>query len=320
MPTILVTGASGFVGRYLVPAVLQALPDVSLHAWCFHTPGDFPETVHITMVDLLDFEHVQNELSRIKPDIIFHLAGQANVAKSFVEPMLTFQQNTQVTLNLLEACRLVSSKTTFFLVSSGDVYGKASGKGLLTEETIPEPLNFYATSKLCAEMITQAYHRDFGIKTVILRPFNHIGVGQLPSYAISAFAKQIAEIEQGLIPPVLTVGNIEVERDILSIEDVISAYVALMEKYSELKGGSIIHICSGVSQSIAGLLEKLLAMSHVSVEVQVDTDKIRVNDITRVAASNQKLRTLCPKWCPTNNLTPVLQEVLDYFRTKKTSD
>lgn len=317
MSTILVTGASGFVGHYLVPAMLQALPDVSVNAWCFNIPGDFSKAAQVTMVDLLDDERVKKELAYIKPDVIFHLAGQANVAKSFVEPVLTFQQNTQITLNLLEACRQVSPKTTFFLVSSGDVYGKAAGKGLLTEETIPEPLNFYATSKLCAEMIAKAYHRDFGIKTVILRPFNHIGVGQLPTYAISAFAKQIAEIEQGLIPPILTVGNIEVERDILNVQDVVSAYIALIKQYNKLDGGSIIHICSGISQSIAVLLKKLLTMSNTSIEVQVDANKIRVNDITRITASNQKLRTLCPDWLSASDLTPVLQEVLNYFRTNK---
>lgn len=314
MSGILITGASGFVGQYMVPALLETLPEQMLHAWCFHTAPTFPSIVNTSIVDLLDEALVKTELNRIKPDVIFHLAGQANVAKSILDPVGTFQQNVKATLNLLEACRIASPNSTFFLISSGDVYGTAATQGLLSEETLPEPVNFYSTSKLCAEKIVQAYCRDFGLKTVILRPFNHIGAGQLPIYAISSFAQQIARIEQGLAPAVLSVGNIDVERDILDVNDTVAAYVLLIKQYKTLKNAEIINICSGESRAIASLLKQLLAFCSVPIDVQIDSSRIRSNDIVKIHASNAKLRILCPTWTYEHDLQKTLKAMLDFFR------
>lgn len=317
MTRILVTGASGFVGQYLVPACLQGVENAKVHAWCFHRLGNFVPEVMQAAVDLLDFNEVTSELEKIQPDVIIHLAGQSSITKSFDEPVQTFQQNTVATINLFEACRLVSPRSTVFLVSSGDVYGHAASKGILTEATMPEPLNFYSTSKLAAELIAKGYQRNFGIKAIILRPFNHIGAGQPPSFAISSFASQIAALERlaNGSSSSLAVGNIQVERDILSVHDVVSAYVALINKHVSLEDGSIIHICAGVSHSIAVVLEKLCSLSTIPVTIQVDPSRVRAHDIVQVHASNQKLRALCPEWTVSTDLMTTLQEIMAYFRT-----
>lgn len=317
MTTILITGASGFVGQYLVPACLQGVKNAVVHAWCFHRVSDFSPEVTTATVDLLNCNQVKCELEKIQPDVIIHLAGQSSITKSFDEPVQTFQQNTMATLNLFEACRLVSPRSTVFLVSSGDVYGHAASKGILTEATIPEPLNFYSTSKLSAELIAKGYQRNFDIKAIILRPFNHIGAGQPPSFAISSFASQIAKLERSAnaSSSALAVGNIQVERDILSVRDVVSAYVALINKHASLENGCIIHICAGVSQSIAAVLEKLCSLSTIPVTIQVDPSRIRAHDIVKIHASNQKLRELCPEWTVSADLMTTLQEIMTYYRT-----
>jgi GDP-4-dehydro-6-deoxy-D-mannose reductase len=255
-------------------------------------------------------------LERIKPTWIIHLAGQSSIAKSFSDPLLTYQQNTTTTQHLLEACRLVSPNTTLFFVSSGDVYGESTVLGEVTEDTPVAPLNFYATSKVCAERLVLAYSRDFNLKTVILRPFNHLGVGEGQHNALSQFAQQVARIEHGLAEPTLHVGNLDVERDFLSVTDVVSAYVALIRVSEQLPSATIINICTGVSHTLLCLVNQLLAMSTRDIEVIVDPQKIRPNDTYRVRTNNQKLKAYCPTWQCQTDFQSILAGMLMAHRQK----
>ncbi len=91
----------------------------------------------------------------------------------------------------------------------------------MTEDTVPEPVNFYASTKAAAEAALAALK---GLKLLRLRPANHSGPGQSADFVISAFARQIARIEAGLQPPVLKTGNLDTWRDFLDVRDVCAAY------------------------------------------------------------------------------------------------
>lgn len=291
---VLVTGHTGFVGVHALRRI----------------PGAFGFSVAASHVDIRDKAALVTHLADKRPDRVLHLAAQSFVPESFRAPRQTFETNFLGTLNLLEALAETGFTGRFLFVGTGDAYGLVTPAQLPIAEDIPlRPRNPYAVSKAAAEALCFQWSQTGPFEVMMVRPFNHIGAGQAPSFAISGFARQIAEIAKGIRPPQLRVGNIEVTRDFTAVEDVVDAYAQLLERG---KNGEIYNICSGIEHSIQDLLSALLALAGVEAEVVVDPERYRPAEQPRVCGDSSKLQAHTG-WRPTVPLQTMLQNIYRYW-------
>ena len=190
----LVTGATGFVGRYLI----AALQESGYETFACGGPND----TEALPIDLLDLASLRAALELGRPQIVFHLAASTFVPDSIASPMATYMTNVRGTANLAQAVREYKNDTganvRLLFTSSAEVYGLQPPESYpLRESVAPSPANPYAASKAAAEMLLLGEARSFGLDVVIARAFNHIGPGQSDRFVIANFAKQLAKIAAG---------------------------------------------------------------------------------------------------------------------------
>lgn len=299
----LVTGASGFVGRYL----LAALADADYEVIPVSGPGD-QRFEHQT--DIEDFESVKRLIDETHPDVIFHLAGQAFVPTAIAHPLETFRTNALGTMHILEAIRQTRGKSVgprLVLAGSASVYGRiADWHNPLREDHPVRPVDPYGASKAAAESACIAAWHSHGIEAVIARSFNHIGPGQDSRFVTASFASQLARIKLRIDPPIMNVGNIVTERDFLNVRDVVTAYIMLAQRG---KPGEIYNVCSGVPVRIQDILRAFIYIAGVPVEIREDPAKMRDADVRQFYGDNSRLRSL--GWVQTVPLEESLREIFD---------
>jgi len=280
---VLVTGVCGFVGRHLASFVsdqgcevfgIGLLSDPGLGEEVF----DLGRLAGFSDLSVTDPDGLRETVAAWRPERVFHLAAQSSAGKSFDQPVETFETNVRGTLNLLEAVRTGSPRSTVILVGSSEVYG-SSEEPLLKEEHPVRPLNPYAMTKACVEILGYQYFRSYGLKVVVSRSFGHTGPGHSPVFALPSFARQIALIEAGRREPVLKVGNLEVVRDYSDVRDVVRAYWLLCEKG---RAGRVYNVCSGRGRKMSEIVEELCRRSRKPVKMEVDPARVRKVDIPRL--------------------------------------
>ena len=309
---VLVTGAGGFVGGHLI-AALQSRGHEVVAADHIRN-GDDADTLPLDVTDPLA---VRGAVELARPAAIAHLAAQAFVPASLADPDGTFDVNAHGTLRLLDAARAFAEQggtpPRVLVVSSGDVYGAQPREALpLRETTAPLPRNPYAASKVAAEALALAYARSYGVNAVVTRAFNHIGPGQYESFAVVAFALQIARVAAGGAARVL-VGNLDASRDFLDVRDVCDAYVLLLEGRGA--AGEIYNVCSGTATPMREILRRLIELAHVPVEVRDDPARMRPADVPVSVGDAAKLRA-ATGWAPRIPLVAALRAVYDDARSR----
>ena len=298
----LVTGSEGFIGRHLC-AELEA-------NGCEVIRCDI--TGSAERLDITDAGAVQNTLGRFAPDVIFNLAGQANVGLSWKRPQLTVELNTVGFLNILEAVRTSGGKTRVIAMGSADEYGKLGEKGGNVTEDMPlSPMNPYAVSKQAQEQFAAMYARSFGLDVCIVRQFNLAGAGQARGFMIPDFASGIAEIEAGK-REYLSVGNLESARDFTHIRDACRALRLIAEKG---RAGEPYNICSGRAYKAQEILDRLVSMASVPIEVRPDPARMRPSDTPVIRGSRAKL-TADTGWEPELTIDDILTDALGYWRSE----
>lgn len=309
---VLVTGASGFVGPWLLAALAAAGegPLVALGEAPSNPATNLP-AVDWRPGDLRDAAALDTLIKSVRPARVYHLAAQASVAASLEDPAGTFAVNATGTLLLLDALRRHAPDARVLLVSSAEVYGKQGG--LLTEAAPLLPANPYAASKAAAEQVAQAFAASYGQRIVIARPFNHTGPGQSERFAPGAFARQIARIEVGLQPGTLRVGDLSPRRDFLDVRDVVQAYRALMEKGEP---GRAYNVASGQAVPIQAILDGLLAHAKVGVDVTADPVLLRPAELPELAGDAAALRA-ATGWAPALPLAATLGDLLNGWRARQ---
>jgi len=312
MQRILITGANGFVGQILCKILHQAGQQViALTGATSTAPQHAQQTV---ACDIRDAAALEQAIAEVKPTHVVHLAAITNVPQSFKEPVLTWQTNVIGSVNLLQALRNQAPDAFVLFVSSSEVYGASFKQGIaLSENSLCQPLNPYAASKLAAEAAFNEYFRQ-GQPGVIVRPFNHIGAQQSADFVTASFARQIALIEAGQQEPVLKVGNLDASRDFLDVSDVCAAYLQLLQLPE--RGGDYprcFNICSGQPRQIRSILDEMLAISSAQIQVTQDPERMRPSDIPTATGSTQAMRDTTG-WQPTTDLRETLQQLLTYWR------
>lgn len=292
---VLVTGADGFVGRHLVRRLMRRGDTVHAVGGPHAIEGHEP-------LDVTDAAAVGGVIERHHPEAVVHLAGQSSVAVSHADPVLTFRINSLGTVHLLDAVRRHASHARVLIVSSGEVYGRTHGRPAL-ETDAPAPLSPYASAKLAAEVVALQYARS-GLDVQVARPFNHIGPGQHPSFALPSFASQLRAIAAGEKPPRIQVGNLEPVRDFSHVEDVVEAYLLLL---SRADSGAVTNICSGTGRSVRSLLDELIRVSGLSVSVEVDPTRFRPSDAPELIGAPERLQSL--GWTPKRSVAEAVEEV-----------
>lgn len=298
----LITGANGFVGKYLSKELLENGYEV------IRTDINGEDVRHL---NLLDQESVTRFLSECKPDYIFHLAGQAAVGLSWSIPKETFEINVCGTINLIEACHKSSVKSKLIIIGSSDQYGIVRPEDFPICETIPlNPQSPYAISKRAQEEISLLLARSYGLEIVLTRSFNHIGAGQRKGFVVSDFSSQIVEIEAGKREPVISVGNLSARRDFTDVRDVVRAYRLLAKKG---RSGEIYNVGSGKAISILEILDLLIKLSKTEIKVFQDPEKLRYVDVPLIVCNPEKIKR-DTGWEPKYNISDTLKNVLSYFR------
>ena len=299
----LITGSEGFVGKYL---------RAELEAHGYDVTGlDLAPGEKTVAVNLLEAEKVDALLEEMRPEVIFHLAGQANVGLSWKKPAMTMEINLVAAVNLMEAARKYCPGCAIVLVGSSDEYGNLKEKGqLVSEETPLQPVTPYAISKIAQEQTGQAYAKAYGMKICMTRSFNHGGAGQKPGFMIPDFAQGIVKAERGEADAVC-VGNLSSKRDFTHVKDIVRAYRLIAEKG---KAGEIYNVGSGKTYSAQEVLDRLIAMAKVPVAVKQDPARMRPSDTPVICCDHSKL-TRDTGWEPEIPLDEILKDTLEYYRS-----
>lgn len=303
---VLVTGAAGFAGQHLVRLLAEDGPVAGWHR---------PDTTHPaltgvawTAVELLDRAAVADAVRDLAPSAIYHLAGVPHVGDSWAHAEETLAGNVVGTLNLFDGLRAAGLAPRVLITSSATIYKPSTAA--LTEDAPIAPNTPYGTSKLAQEMVALGAWRDHGIPVVITRSFNHIGPLQSPAFAAPGFARQLARIEAGLMPPTLMVGNLEALRDLSDVRDTVRAYRALMQSG---RAGTCYNVCSGAAISMQAMLDGLRAHVRVPVTVTQDPARMRPAD-TPIVLGDRSLLTADTGWEPTYPLATTLADLVEYWR------
>jgi GDP-4-dehydro-6-deoxy-D-mannose reductase len=306
-----VTGANGFVGRHLV-AVLHAQAPSPVIEWQ-RLPSGAGAAAHVRQVDMLNREAVRRAIADDRPARVFHLAGAPHVGNAWRDALPTLQVNVLGTHHLLEAIRQEHPASRVLIVTSAMIY--RPGPDALTEDAPLVPSSPYGLSKLAQDQLARLAATQDGLDVVVARPFNHIGPGQDPSFAVASFSRQIALIEAGHVPASLRVGNLEARRDLTDVRDVVAAYLQLMASRSHAPAGSAFNVCSGRAYRIGDLLDALLRLATVPIAVAADPERMRPSDVPLLLGSHDRL-TRMSGWLPRVAINDTLADTLAWWRSE----
>ncbi|HWQ12480.1 MAG TPA: GDP-mannose 4,6-dehydratase [Roseiflexaceae bacterium] len=310
---VLITGINGFVGGHLAERLLASgrwevwglarQPALVLP----HLAG----RVRYVAADLTVQDQVVSALESAHPEVIFHLAGQSNVPRSFADPAGTLAANLTAQVFLFQAILRLRQDPLVLVAASNEIYGAVRPADLpLDEETPLRPVNPYAVSKAAQDLLAFQYFASHRLRTIRLRPFNHIGPRQSDAFVAAAFAAQVARIEAGQQPPLMRVGNLSAERDFTDVRDMVRAY-----ELAALSGevGEAYNIGSGRATRIQHLLDILMAFSTKDIAVEADPARMRPADVPRVVCDARRF-TARTGWEPQIPLEQTLFDTLEYWR------
>jgi GDPmannose 4,6-dehydratase len=321
----LITGMTGMVGSHLADFLLENT-DWEIHGlqrW--RSPLDNilhlmdrinkKDRVFVHYGDLNDQGSLIKVLEEVKPDYIFHLAAQSYPQTSFNAPIDTLNTNILGTCRLLEGVRILGLKPIIHVCASSEVFGRVPKEKLpINEECTFHPASPYAISKVGTDLIGRYYAEAYDMTVMTTRMFTHTGPRRGDVFAESTFAKQIALIEAGIIPPVVKTGNLDSLRTWADVRDAVRAYYMLVTEKPQK--GAYYNIGGSYTCSVRDMLNKLLSLSTVK-DIKVETDPVRLRPID---ADLQVPDTTKFKehtgWEPEISFDKTMEDLLNYWREK----
>ncbi|MCX7970687.1 MAG: GDP-mannose 4,6-dehydratase [Negativicutes bacterium] len=327
--TAFITGISGMVGSHLADFLLTNTDwqIVGLIRW--RSPLDniehlLPEVnrrgrVQLVYGDLNDETSLRRAVRGCRPDYVFHLAAQSYPTTSFTSPIETLNVNVLGTARLLEVLRECQNeevcRPVVHVCSSSEVFGRVPpDKVPIGEENSFHPASPYAISKAGTDLLGRYYACAFGLCTITTRMFTHTGPRRGDVFAESSFAKQIAMIEQGLLPPVIKAGNLRSLRTWADVRDAVRAY-HLLVTVSPV-AGEYYNIGGSFSCTIGDMLDHLLGQSTVGgIRVEVEEERLRPVDADLQIPDTSKF--VCHTgWQPQYSFEQTMNDLLAYWRAK----
>jgi GDP-4-dehydro-6-deoxy-D-mannose reductase len=287
----LITGGKGFVGHWLAAHLKDC--------------GDEVVVVDVE-TDVADGVALRKVVTDAAPEAIYHLAALTHVGESWDNPSQVLRVNVIGTAELLAAARTLDVPPTVLVVSSAEVYGVVTPDQLpLNEATPTAPATPYAASKLAAEAVALQAWRGYGQPVIVVRPFNHIGPGQSPNFAVPALAKRIVEARKSGATS-LRVGTLTTRRDFTDVRDVVVAYRLLIQHGQP---GSIYNVCSGRDVAISEVAAELLTLAQADLELVTDPDLVRPVDVPVLQGDASHLQA-ATGWAASTPLATTLADVL----------
>ena len=320
MNDILVTGGTGFVGSHMIDYILKYAIRPEQKIWC--TKRWLEDTKNVDHIDDKRFQFIDcdfNDAPSVyraieisKPEKVFHFAAQSFPEVSFHTPSVTLSTNTLGTTYLLEAIRNSDCDPVIVSVSTSEVYGMPEEDEIPIKETNPiRAANPYSISKVGHDLMSQYYHKAYGMKIIVTRMFSHEGARRGKEFALSSFARQIAKAEKLKGEQFIYHGNLDSTRTYAHIDDAISAYWVCSNSQ---KFGEVYNIGGDQTCTVGEALDKLISMStKKDLTKKLDKDRLRPTDITLQIPDTTKFRHEFA-WTPMKNLTNVCEDLLNYWR------
>ncbi|MFT4060071.1 MAG: GDP-mannose 4,6-dehydratase [Legionella sp.] len=283
MPTVFLTGAYGFTGKYMSERLRNEGIDV-----------------YVLDCSITHREAVQKAVQEAQPDWVVHLAAVSFVGHKSDEAF--YQVNVLGTLNLLESLATLSQKPKRILIaSSANIYGTPNME-LIDEQVTPAPVNHYGCSKLAMEhMVSNWFNR---LPIIITRPFNYTGAGQSERFLIPKIVSHFAQRK-----PCIELGNLNISRDFSDVHDVCNDYIALLKSTAQ---GIKVNICSGKAISLKTIIEYMNEIAGYEIEVRTSQALVRTNEIPILKGSNALLQELI-KQMPSIPIEKTLMEIYQYY-------
>lgn len=307
MKKVFITGISGFTGKHL----FKLLNSKNYQVYGIYNKSKlFENNPVIFQCDINDSKKLLNIIEKIKPDIIFHLAGVTYISDpSNFE--IFYKSFIRGTINLLEIVRSLEIDPIILIPGSATEYGLVSDKvDLINENCSLHPISHYGISKVTQSLIGYLYFKRYNLKIIRTRTFNLLGPGQSENSICSSLAKQIAKIEKYRNSKDVLVGNLKTKRDFLDIRDAINAYVLLSRKGVI---GEIYNVCSGKCLSIEQILKIFLKFTHAKVNIKIDKKKVRKIDISFGTSDYSKIKRTTG-WEPKIPIEKSLEDLLNWWR------
>jgi GDP-mannose 4,6-dehydratase len=329
MSNVLITGLTGMVGSFLADYILARTDWKIFGLARWRSPLDniehlIPllekkERIELLYGDLKDQSSLDRAVERSQPDYVFHLAAQSYPQTSFISPEDTLDTNILGTCRLLESIRhRCQSSPVIHVCASSEVFGRVPAEKLpINEECSFHPASPYAISKVGTDLIGRFYGEAYGMKVMTTRMFTHTGPRRGDVFAESSFAKQIALIEAGKIPPILRTGNLQSLRTWADVRDAVRAYYLLVTLNPT--SGAYYNIGGTHTCSVGEMLETLLGFSTCKdIKVVTDPERLRPIDADLQVPDTAKFRQHTG-WQPEIPFATTMQDLLSYWRERVAS-
>lgn len=320
----LITGITGFAGPNLAKLLLKNGHEV--HGIVRTANGretdlldilelEELDSIHFHYLDLKHFYSVKKLINTEKFDGVFHLAAQSHPPTSFKDPILTWEENVNASMNLITA--LEGSKTRFMFCSTSEVYGDTcKDVGLLSVDTPIKPSNPYGASKAAIDLYVQERSANGYLDGFVTRAFSHTGPRRGKIFSISSDAYQIAKMELGLQEPVLKIGNLQTERIVVDVRDCVNAYYLLM--LNPESKGKVFNVCGSdvhKMQYYTDLLIKHSKFNYEDIKQEIYKPFYRPIDIQVQIGDSKELVELTG-WKPEISIDKTMEDLLNYWRNK----
>ena len=281
-----ITGITGSGGSYLCETILKKDKNIKIFGTYRSKKklnnlkkilkNNLYKRVKFIKLNLKNKKKLKQALKKISPDLVFNLAFNADVRRSFDEPEDIMTNNYLITVNLLESIRVLKLKSLIITCSSSEVYGNVKKKETPIKENQPmRPVSPYAVSKAFQDLISQVYYKSYGLKIIITRMFSYTNARRKNLF-MSAFANQIAKIERGKTNE-LKHGNLNSIRAFQDIDDAMNAYW-LTAKYGKI--GEIYNIGGSKIISVKSYLKELIKLSKKKINLKLDPALLRPQDVS----------------------------------------
>ena len=331
---VLITGITGMVGSHLCDFLLENT-NWDIYGVCrWRSPLDNvshllerankKDSLFFEYADLNDQTSLITVVQTVKPDYVFHLAAQSYPQTSFTAPIDTLNTNILGTCRLLEAIHIVMKTDKKYhpvihVCASSEVFGKIPAEKKpetgIHEDCPFHPASPYAISKVGTDLLGRYYAEAYGLTVMTTRMFTHTGPRRGDVFHESTFAKQIAMIENGLIPPVVKVGNLKSLRTYADVRDAVRAYYMLVTVNPV--AGEYYNIGGSYTCEVGDTLKTLISFSTMQkqIKIEIDPERLRPIDADLQVPDCRKFKNHTG-WEPQIPHEKTMKDLLDYWRER----